>query len=786
VRDTTERGKGDTRALQRSQSNAIAASSRILLFWNLVTKVKILVLAATSSLLWAASSATAEHPTIAATNNAAAANRPAANADPIQALDREVVFAGDQLIYDTNGDIVTISGDVRMTRAGYRLRAASIIWNRKTGDVIATGNASITNPAGDTAYGDTIRLTDTLKDGAVQNLLIVMADGGRLAAPSGSGKDGAYTLNRAIYSPCPIVDDDNCPKRPAWLITAKRVNYDPVTKHVRYHDARIEVFGVPLLPLPYFWHSVSDEPASGILTPQIKYTANNGLEVRVPVHLHLSNQRDLTLTPFLFSATPPALQADYRQLTKTGAFSITLFGTDATHTSIDVANGASKEEFRGYIDANGRFQLSPEWNIHGSLRLTTDRTILSNYELSFDDRLRNNLTAERIGPTSYLSIAGWGFETLRPLESQALTPIALPEIDYRKRFDDFGFAEGKLDLQLNSLSIARTAGQNTQRAFAGFEWNLRKLTNWGQEVVFTAYGRGDLYHSNDNYLTTTLDYQGQSGWQTRAIGALATEIRWPLIGELFGGTQRLTPRFQIVASPPTANLAIPNEDARAIELDDTNLFSLNRFPGYDRWEDGTRITYGADWALDRPGLSIDANIGQSYRLSDQVSLFPAGTGLASKFSDIVGRVTVKYHDIFSVTHRFRLDKDNFSFHRNEIDATVGSSKTYIVVSYLKLDRQLNQSIEDLANHEEIRVGGRAQFAKYWSIYGSTIVDLTTKGLDPQPITDGYRPVRQRLGIAYESSCLTLDFSWRRDYNNVVGTQTGSVFQFRVAFRNLGR
>lgn len=719
-------------------------------------------------------------------NTAAHAASPTPATDPIRALDREVTFAADQMTYDFEGDIYTASGDVRMMRAGFRLRAESITWNRKTGEVFASGHVSVTNPAGGTAYGDTIRLTDTLKDGAVENLLIVMADGGRLSAPQGYGKDGAYVLTRAIYSPCPVTDDSGCAKRPAWLITAKRVNYDPVTKHVRYHDARIELFGVSLIPLPYFWHTVSDEPATGVLTPQIEYTANNGLEVQVPFHVHISNQRDLTITPFLFSASPPALEANYRQLTKTGSFSVTLFGTDATHTSIDVPNGGSKEDFRGYLDATGKFQLNPEWDVRASFRLTTDRTILSNYELSFDDRLRNTLTVERIGPTSYFSIAGWGFETLRPFESQALTPIALPEIDYRKRFDDFFLSGGKLDLQLNSLSIARTAGQNTQRAFAGFEWNLRKLTNWGQEVIFTAYGRGDLYHSNDNSLTTTLDYQGQSGWQTRAIGALATEIRWPLIGELFGGTQRLTPRFQIVASPPTANLAIPNEDARAVELDDTNLFSLNRFPGYDRWEDGTRITYGADWALDRPGLSINANIGQSYRLTDQTNLFPAGTGLTSRFSDFVGRVTIKYHDLFSLTHRFRLDKDNLSVHRNEIDATVGSAKTYIIVSYLKLDRQMNPSIEDLENHEEIRVGGRAQFAKHWSIYGSTIIDLTTKGLDPQSTTDGYSPVRQRAGFAYESNCLTLDFSWRRDYNNIVGTQTGNVFQFRVAFRNLGR
>ena len=75
-------------------------------------------------------------------------------------------------------------------------------------------------------------------------------------------------------------------------------------------------------------------------------------------------------------------------------------------------------------------------------------------------------------------------------------------------------------------------------------------------------------------------------------------------------------------TPPTPNLDIPNEDARSIDLEDSNLFALNRFPGYDRWEDGSRITYGVDWALDRPNLSITTTIGQSYRIVQRDEHFP--------------------------------------------------------------------------------------------------------------------------------------------------------------------
>jgi lipopolysaccharide assembly outer membrane protein LptD (OstA) len=58
----------------------------------------------------------------------------------------EVDFSAEALDYDTEADIVTASGDVRMTRDGNQVRADKVVWNRKTGDVEAIGNVRVTNP----------------------------------------------------------------------------------------------------------------------------------------------------------------------------------------------------------------------------------------------------------------------------------------------------------------------------------------------------------------------------------------------------------------------------------------------------------------------------------------------------------------------------------------------------------------------------------------------------------------------------------------------------------------
>jgi LPS-assembly protein len=704
---------------------------------------------------------------------------------PVAEANDQIDFAANSLEYDNNADIVTAAGDVRMVRGADRVRADRIIWNRKTGQVRAEGNVMAFSAAGDTLYGDTAILTDTLKDGVVENLLLVLADGGRLAARSSQRTNDITTLTDAAYSPCPVVDSNNCPRKPSWQISAVRIIHDPLRKSLTFKNARLEMFGVPLFIVPSLSQPLGTDGRTGFLFPDLQYTRTNGLEISLPYYHKIASNRDVTITPHVYSAALPAIEGKYRALTQHGAYQVSGIATYGSRIPTGAAGSTSQRAFRGYFDASGRFQLDPQWSISGSIRRATDRTFLRRYDISRDDRLRSNLRLERIDSKSYFSLNGWSVQTLRSGDVQGAIPVALPEVDYRRRFND-PLLGGKFDVQLNALALGRSVGQDTQRAFAGVRWDLRKLTRLGQEVLFTAYARGDIYHSDENLLTTTALYRGSPGYQSRGIGALAAEVRWPFIGSLLGGTQRITPRVQIVASPRTSNLNIPNEDARAFDLEDSNLFALNRFPGYDRWEDGTRVTYGVDYAFDAPGWAVTANIGQSYRLTKTNTLFPDGTGLGSKVSDIVGRTTVRYRDMVSATYRFRLDKDNFTPRRQEFDATIGNRSTYATIGYLRLNRNIGPQLEDLRDREEIRVGGRVQISKFISVFGSAVVDLTDRAEDPLSLADGFQPIRHRLGIAYTDECLDLGLTWRRDYDATGDARAGNSYLLRLVFRGLGR
>ncbi len=719
---------------------------------------------------------------------AAAAAQEAGPPAPAGEEQAEVEFSADELIYDERADTVTATGDVRMFREGYRLSADRIVWVRPTGEVRAEGNVRVLSPEGDVAYGDSVVPTDTLRDGVVSNLLLVLEDGGRLAAAEATREDGVTTLNRAAYSPCAVIGTDGCPQDPTWHITALEVRHDPARRRIYYRDATLNLFGTPIIPLPGLSHPDGSGGGTGFLVPDLRFTRSNGLEIVAPYYMRLARNRDLTLTPHLYSDVLPMLEGQYRALNELGAYQVHAYVTQGSRLRQDADNPPPVGFESGvgpYLGANGRFQLDPRWTVTGSLRYASDRTFLRRYDISREDRLRSMVNAERFTTDSYISIAGWAFQGLRLTDSQGQQPVALPAIDARWRRDD-AFWGGRVEVQANSLSILRTDGQDSQRAFASARWDRRSITPLGQELVLTAYARGDIYHANDTLLTQPAIYRGDEGWSGRVIGALAADLRWPLVGPFMGGTQRLTPRLQVVASPPTDNMDIPNEDARSVDLEDSNLFALNRFPGYDRWEDGVRVTYGADWAIDLPGMVIRANIGQSYRLNNRASILPPGTGLSGRFSDIVGRTNVRLGRNIAFTHRFRLDKDNLAVRRNEIHASIGGRRSYATIGYLRLDRNVDPAIEDLRDREEIRLGGRIQVAPHWSLFGSTVIDLTSSEEDPLSTTDGFSPVRHRIGILYNDDCIELGITWRRDYETNFDVQRGDTFLFRVALRNLGR
>ena len=110
--------------------------------------------------------------------SAAAAGQEAAvpAADPALApIGEQVIeFSADTVTYDSRDEVITAIGRVRMQREGNYLAADQVTWTRQTGEVKAAGNVVVVTPEGDKLVSDSVVLTDSLRDGTIENLLVVL------------------------------------------------------------------------------------------------------------------------------------------------------------------------------------------------------------------------------------------------------------------------------------------------------------------------------------------------------------------------------------------------------------------------------------------------------------------------------------------------------------------------------------------------------------------------------------------------------------------------------------
>ncbi len=190
--------------------------------------------------------------------------------------------------------------------------------------------------------------------------------------------------------------------------------------------------------------------------PDVRFSRANGFELAVPYYLKLAPNRDLTLTPHFYSDVRPHSKCNIGRSPASAPTRSAAMVTESRRKAMPATRHGSERGIRGYIDASGRFQLDPKWSISSSIRVATDRTFLRRYDISRDDRLRSTIRVERIGAESYLSMTGWATQTLRINDRQGQQPIALPEIDYRRRLE--GVPGGRVEVQLNSSrSGGRTA-----------------------------------------------------------------------------------------------------------------------------------------------------------------------------------------------------------------------------------------------------------------------------------------------------------------------------------------
>lgn len=683
------------------------------------------------------------------------ANVPTANGD--------VLFRADSLSYDARTAVVTASGNVEMTQGDRLLKADSVTYNQNTREVVAQGNVSLSDGQGNSLFANRIELTDDMKNGVIETLTVLLAERGKLAAARATRKDGTVmTLERAIYTSCDTCKDDPT-KPPVWQIKALKVTYDKVKARIEYEDAYFELLGVPIVYLPYFAHS---DPAikrqSGFLIPNVGHSTDIGYFLEVPYFWALDPSYDLTVAVMATQEDSALLKTEWRHRTHGGIYNLDGSFTYA-ETRDRFSNKTGEEAFASHLFGTGRFDIDKTWRWGYDLQLTSNDTYLKRYDISNLDRLTNNVFLEGIYGRSYASANAWYFQGLREADDPGTTPLVLPFLELSWVPDEAVFG-GRFSFDANVMSLYRGEGRDTVRVSTTAEWRLPFVTAAGQLWTIFANLRGDVYHTRqDGPFGTDTNLTG------RVLPTTGVEWRWPFLRHDGHARTVIEPIIQAIIAPYGGNPDdIPNEDSDSFEFDEANLFSLNKFPGLDRWESGPRINAGIRAASYFSGDNfVELILGETFRLREDRA-FTAQSGLRDQQSDFVGRITLQPIEDFRIVHRFRINKDNLTFERNEVYAEFSDDELYsLQASYVRLADDVVLPIDV---REEVYVNGKVRVAPYWFAHAAGRRDL-----------DEEKMIESRVGLTYEDECSEFGLEYRRRFTRDRDIEPNSsvLFTFRL-------
>ncbi len=698
--------------------------------------------------------------------------------------DKETLISAQRMRSDDKTNTVTAMGNVEIVRGPYVLHADQVTYNKVTGVMIAEGHVAFMLPDGEVEFAQHEEVTGDMKQAFAENVGILFPDNSRLSAATARRYGDRYMLaEKAAYTSCNVCAADPS-QPPTWQAKAETITHDNETHDIYYHNATLEMAGVPVAYSPYF--STPDPTVkrrTGFLSPTPGLSPNIGTFIKTPYYIDISNESDATLTPTFSQNDDVQFAGEYRRRFENG--SAVFSGSVAQTNLVSDADRTLMGQWRGHVFNTTRYDIDDTWRAGTDVAFTSDKSYLQRYNISSTDTLKNRAFIEGFQGRDYAVVNSYYFQDLRPSVT-AVQPFVLPSASF-EAFGEPGKAwGGRWSFSGNTLMTQRgnanqlitNQGPNSRRLSLNGGWDRQIISTTGFVTDLSGLLRGDAWYA-DNIVDTTANSGAGSITNnflaTRQFEEATIMERYPIASYSHGVEQTIEPIAAFTAAPVVKNpTLLPNEDSLDVEFDESNLFSPNRYSGSDRIEGGSRATYGLRHALVSGSAHTNIFGGASYALNPDHS-FPLQSGLSRHASDYVGRVDITPGDWFTANYGFRLDQRTLEPQRQEASASAGVAAFRPNVSYTQAYNVTDPNSTVAQQIRQATVGFSSALTKFWSI--STVY---VHSFDPQP-----GPRSTTLNLNYADECTVFGVSMARSDTSRVGLSAGTSVLFHLFFRNLG-
>ena len=702
-----------------------------------------------------------------------------------------------QLIYEEEEKFARAIGGARVSWGDRTITADEIFYDLEKGLLTMSPGGVVSTAEGDRYYADQLIIQDDFSAGTAARIFGFLSDNSQLFAnetvleEDASGRQQMH-LDNVSYSACRCAESqekgdalenlgrDSLPEglegedALSWSLHADRATWDRERGVVRYHNARLRLFGIPALFTPYI--SLPDPTVArrtGFLAPEIRADEYLGQFTLLRYFINLQPNTNLELHPFLATKRGAGLGVDLERITRHER--ISLEGQFTRSEPQTAGGGFLSRRNRGYVFFDATSDLNKRWRAGVSIDSASDKRYLREYRVNSSvAQLSQRGWLERFGRNTYMRLRTIGYQNLREESLSRATheirqPIVLPQADW------YWFGTPKYGFYPELHASARVLNRNNlgnSRRISLRPSVRRSVTTrgghiWDGQVVLqsSAYSFSRAAFLASRGLAHEAA-QASGAQHAVIVNYTSASIGWrmPLVvrstenenGSAFDASRSLhllEPRVQLVTvagSPERED--IPNEESQSLSLDRARLFRINRYPGSDRSEQGSRIDYGASWTSRFSELrSLSTFLGQSTYLNRYRQEKRRYAGFAEKRTDWVTTFNAEWDLWFALDSALRFDEESPRINLHDSELRVGKEDSFHATLgyFYGLERP---PPEDLAHREEVNLRFALPLRETLSSELGVIRD-----------TAANQTRRIETVLVYEDDCLRLDLGLYQKY-----------------------
>lgn len=496
---------------------------------------------------------------------------------------------------------------------------------------------------------------------------------------------GVSTYLHASYTTCR-------PLHPTWTIQASKIKLDQNEGVGTIHNGLLKIKGIPLLPLPYLQFPIDKRRRTGLLTPSYYYETGSHRNIvhgnvksfilRVPVYFNLAPNYDDLLQTDWWSKRGFFFDNTFRYLNRhlESSFHINWIPHDAmandertsginavsnnSYYPNNVANNYiaglnDLKAMRWKLNWTNAMQFGDRWKANLNINRVSDAYFFRDYSVNEDAQynlLRSNFTVNYIGNHWQDSFVAEDYQALHRFDEMDYSVNTPYERQPELTFSGFygNWLHSPLDLSLNgqfdnfvySDPFNTSMPQGTRehaRAELAYPIYMR-----GGSITPSAYIDLRSYQLNKN----TTGFEKEKNY---AVPILNLDSQWTW-GSVFHFFKRgLRNEFSLHANylyvPNVEQGDSPNFDSYLLPYNYTQLFTLNRYTGYDRLSNANQVSVGLHDGVVDPETgtelaTLDVGIANSFT-TPKVCLTPNCILPTTHLSPLVTDTTYKLTDHWS-------------------------------------------------------------------------------------------------------------------------------------------